>query len=145
MKEVVLDASAAVEIVIRTDAGEMLDRLVPSNTSWWVPNGLFDAEVNSVLRRLSLAGEFAGDHIDSARRRLSALRCRQVSVNALADRAWTWRRSNSGHLVRSTLLGSTSAQMPTRLSGARHLTGADAQATSKNLRSASRITSLVEE
>jgi predicted nucleic acid-binding protein len=145
VKEVVLDASAAVEIVIRTEAGEKLNRLVPSNTSWWVPNGLFDAEVNSVLRRLNLAGVFADDHIDSTWRRLSALRCRRVSVNALADRAWAWRRSNSGHLVRSTLLGSTRVQMPTRLSGVRHLTGADAQATSKNRRSASRITSLVEE
>lgn len=68
MNAVVLDASAAVEMVTRTEAGAQLNRIVPANTSWWVPNGLFDAEVNSVLRRLSLAGTFDDQHIDSARR-----------------------------------------------------------------------------
>jgi predicted nucleic acid-binding protein len=92
---VVLDASAAVEMVTRTEAGAQLNRIVPANTSWWVPNGLFDAEVNSVLRRLSLAGTFDDQHIDSARRRLSALRCRRVSVVALADRAWAMRHNLS--------------------------------------------------
>lgn len=77
MNAVVVDASAAVEIVTRTEAGEKLNQLVPSNTAWWVPDGLFDAEVNSVLRRLS------------------ALRCRRVSVNALADRAWALRHNLS--------------------------------------------------
>ena len=95
MNAVVLDASAAVEIVTRTEAGEKLNQLVPASTAWWVPSGLFDAEVNSVLRRLSLAGVFADDHIDNARRRLSALRCRRVSVNALADRAWALRHNLS--------------------------------------------------
>ncbi len=95
MNAVVLDASAAVEIVARTEAGERLNQIVPANTSWWVPNGLFDAEVNSVLRRLSLAGVFDDDHIDNARRRLSALRCRRVSVAALADRAWVLRHNLS--------------------------------------------------
>ena len=95
MNAVVLDASAAVEMVTRTETGAQLNRIVPANTSWWVPNGLFDAEVNSVLRRLSLSGTFADDHIDSARLRLSDLRCRRVSVTALADRAWALRHNLS--------------------------------------------------
>lgn len=95
MSAVVLDASAAVEIVTRTDIGRRLNEVIPPNTSWWVPSGLFDAEVNSVLRRLSLAAAFDDDHIDGARRRLGSLRCRRVSVVALADRAWAMRHNLS--------------------------------------------------
>jgi hypothetical protein len=48
---VVLDASAAVEIVARTALGAHLMALLPAEPVLWVPDGLFDVEVHAVLRR----------------------------------------------------------------------------------------------
>ena len=48
---VVIDAAAAVEIVARTTIGTGLQNFLPAQSVPWVSDGLFDAEVMSVLRR----------------------------------------------------------------------------------------------
>jgi hypothetical protein len=52
--DVVIDASAAVEMLTRTTTGAHLQHLLPPHPVPWVPDGLFDAEAISVLRRWEL-------------------------------------------------------------------------------------------
>ena len=52
--DVVIDASAAVEMLTRTTTGAQLQLLLPPHAVPWVPDGLFDADVMSVLRRWEL-------------------------------------------------------------------------------------------
>ncbi len=51
MADIVLDASAGVEILADTIIGTQLATVVPKRAIFWVPDGIFDVEVNSVLRR----------------------------------------------------------------------------------------------
>jgi PIN domain nuclease of toxin-antitoxin system len=52
---VVLDASAGVEMLLATEVGEALDRLLPDDAAEWVPE-VYVAEVAGVVRRSELAG-----------------------------------------------------------------------------------------
>jgi hypothetical protein len=54
--QLVLDASAAIELVARTPIGEEIAELVAPDPVFWVPDGLFDVEVDAVLRRWDLNG-----------------------------------------------------------------------------------------
>lgn len=51
MTDLVLDASAGIEMIARTATGVRLAALVPSGATLWVPDGIFDVEVFAVLRR----------------------------------------------------------------------------------------------
>ena len=96
MKSVVLDASAAVELVCRTATGEEVGRLITVDKVVWVPDGIFDVEVNATLRRLELRGRLtttqcAAARLRLGRLRLGRLRLRRRRVANLADRAWSLR------------------------------------------------------
>ncbi|MGK2884708.1 MAG: hypothetical protein ACSLE8_08015 [Rhodococcus sp. (in: high G+C Gram-positive bacteria)] len=54
MTDVVLDASAAIELVAKTTTATRLTALLPTQPVFWVPDGAFDVEVDNVLRRWSL-------------------------------------------------------------------------------------------
>jgi predicted nucleic acid-binding protein len=67
---VVIDASAGVELVARTERGNRLRQLIPADAVPWVPDGLVDIEVGSVLRRWDLKGVLEADQMAGALLRL---------------------------------------------------------------------------
>lgn len=93
MKDLVLDASAAVEICLRSDLGASVEKIAPMGTTWWVPDGIFDVDVegNATLRQLELIGGMTGAQTVTARLRLANLRLRRRRVAFVADRAWSLR------------------------------------------------------
>jgi len=91
VRPVVLDASAAVELVCRTRTGVGVGRLITKDSVVWVPDGIFDVEVNATLRRLELRGHLTTAQCSAARLRLGRLRLRRRRVADLADRAWSMR------------------------------------------------------
>ena len=90
---VVIDASAAVEMVARTSIGAKLQRLLPSQAVPWVPDGLFDAEVMSVLRRWELVGTLPPALVAAALLRITNWRLRRASVTGLTADAWMMRHN----------------------------------------------------
>ncbi len=85
----VLDASAAVELLLRTPRGaqveaHLADQLVA------IPD-LLDVEVCSALARLERKGEVTGAEGDEAVRRLGRLPARRIGAGLLRDRAWAMR------------------------------------------------------
>lgn len=93
MTNLVLDASAAVEICVRSDLGARVEKVAPMGTTWWVPDGIFDVEVNATFRRLELHGAISRPACASARLRLAALRLRRRRVAFVGERAWSLRSS----------------------------------------------------
>ena len=91
MTELVLDASAGIEMIARTVTGSQLAALIPAATTLWVPDGLFDVEVLAVLRRWDLNAILSESQIESTRMRLANLRLRRATVVSLASRAWQLR------------------------------------------------------
>lgn len=88
---VVIDASAAVEIVMRTATGAALQR--PVDPILRVPDGLFDAEVMSVLRRWELRSVVAPEEVAAALHRLGEWRLRRAAVTTLTADAWAMRHN----------------------------------------------------
>lgn len=74
MSAVVVDASAAVELVARTALGHQLAAFVRTHSVLWVPDGLFDVEVHAVLRRWDLRSVLTPDQVAASRLRLTSLR-----------------------------------------------------------------------
>ena len=91
--DVVIDASAAVEMVTRTTTGAQLQLLLPPHAVPWVPDGLFDAEVISVLRRWELRSTLSPADVAAAFQRLAGCRLRRATVSGLATQAWTMRHN----------------------------------------------------
>lgn len=92
MNAVVLDASAAAEIVVGTGIGRRLLALVPRDRTWWVPD-LFHVETAGAIRRMLLQG-----HIDEARAaaaldRLLTLPATVSRSQPLIAEAWTHRHN----------------------------------------------------
>ena len=91
--DVVIDASAAVEMITRTTTGAQLQLLLPPHAVPWVPDGLFDAEAISVLRRWELRSTLSPPHVAAAFQRLAGWRLRRATVSSLATQAWTMRHN----------------------------------------------------
>ena len=90
---VVIDASAGVELLARTGRGAALRRLLPAGSVPWIPDGLFDAEVGSVLRRWDLRSVLTAEQLASTWLRLRTWRVRRASVPALHEQAWALRHN----------------------------------------------------
>lgn len=95
MTSLVLDASAAADLVIRNPIGDRVTQLIAPHHVLWVPDGLFEIEVNSVLRRLELHTVLGSSQTLAARSRLLGLRLRRRRVALVADRAWQLRHNIS--------------------------------------------------
>ena len=91
MTALVLDASAAVELVTRTALGAQVGQLVTVGSVLWVPDGLFDIEANATLRRLELIGQLNDSQSLAARLRLENLRLRRRRVAFVSEWAWSLR------------------------------------------------------
>ena len=90
---IVIDASAAVEIITRTETGVRLQGLIPDGAAPWVPDGLFDAEVLAVLRRWELRSIMSPADVAGAFHRFASWRLRRAGVTTLTAEAWTMRHN----------------------------------------------------
>jgi predicted nucleic acid-binding protein len=89
----VVDASAVIDLLVRSDAGERVRRRLAGD----VDAPLFsvahlDAEVFSGLARLNRAGALTADEVGELLRRLTSLDVRRLAITgALLDAAWRMR------------------------------------------------------
>lgn len=90
---VVIDASAGVELIARTERGQELRAPLPEDSVAWVPDGLFDVEVGSVLRRWDLRGVLSPEQMAATLLRLRSWPLRRASVRALHEDAWALRHN----------------------------------------------------
>jgi predicted nucleic acid-binding protein len=89
---VVLDASAAAEIVVRTTIGRRLLALVPRDRTWWVPDH-FHVETAGAIRRM-LNNELVDvTRANAALERLLTLPVTVSRSQPLIAEAWTYRNN----------------------------------------------------
>ena len=91
----VLDASAVIDLLVRSDDGERIRRRLADDTdTTLITVAHLDAEVFSGLARLHRAGELAADEVEELLRRLARLDVRRLPIGgALLDAAWRMRDS----------------------------------------------------
>lgn len=89
----VLDASAVIDLLVRSDDGERVRRrLADDIDATLVTVAHLDAEVFSGLARLHRARELAADEVDELLQRLARLDVRRIPIGgALLDAAWRMR------------------------------------------------------
>lgn len=89
----VVDASAAIDLLVRSDAGERVrQRLADDADATLMSVAHLDAEAFSGLARLQRAGELTVTEVGELLSRLARLDLRRVSISgALLDAAWRMR------------------------------------------------------
>jgi predicted nucleic acid-binding protein len=88
--DLVLDASASVDLLLDTATGRRLQPLLPTGAQWWVPEHFF-AEVAGALRRAELRGGVLNARVAQAMTSLSTAPLRRVQVRPLLAGAWSKR------------------------------------------------------
>jgi len=92
---VVVDAAAAVEYLLRTALGERVRELI-ERADLLAPE-LLDAEVLAVLRRVVLAGRLDERRAQQALDDLAAWPIRRLSHRPLLREAWSFRQNVTGY------------------------------------------------
>ena len=87
-----LDASAGVELALKTLIGRRLDEQLPGDATIWVPEHFY-AEAAAVLRRLELSQKATPTRVQLALARLLSTPTRHVAVKPLLAEAWTLRHN----------------------------------------------------
>lgn len=89
----VVDASAVIDLLVRSDAGERVrQQLADDADATLISVAHLDAEVFSGLARLQRAGELTADEVGELLSRLARLDVRRVPISgALLDAAWRMR------------------------------------------------------
>ncbi len=88
---IVLDASAVLELVLRTPAGRgVADRIAPAHETLHAPH-LIDLEVAQVLRRYALAGMIADERARQALNDFAGLDLTRYPHDLLLARIWQLR------------------------------------------------------
>lgn len=89
----VVDASAVIDLLIRSDAGERVRRrLIDEPDAALFSVAHLDAEVFSGVARLNRAGELTGAEVEELLRRLASLDVRRLPIDgALLGAAWRMR------------------------------------------------------
>lgn len=90
MTDLVLDASASVDLLPDTATGRRLQPMLPTGAHWWVPEHFF-AEVAGALRRAELRGGVLSAPAAQAMTSLSTAPLRRVQVRPLLADAWSKR------------------------------------------------------
>ena len=94
---IVLDASAAIDWLLQTAAGQRIERRIYShNESLHAPH-LLDLEVGQVLRRLAREGAVSADRADQALEDLLDLRIARYPHFVLLPRIWQLRHNLSAY------------------------------------------------
>jgi predicted nucleic acid-binding protein len=103
----VVDASAVLEVLLRTDRGRRLeDRLLAAGESLHAPH-LLDLEVAQVLRRFAAAGELRAERGREALADLEDLPLHRYPHDFLLARIWDLRRNVTAYDAAYLVLAET--------------------------------------
>jgi predicted nucleic acid-binding protein len=94
---IVLDASAAVDWLLQTPAGQQIERQIYARQESLHAPHLLDLEVAQVLRRLVAEGVLAARRADEAIRDLLDLRITRYAHSVLLPRSWHHRHNLSAY------------------------------------------------
>ena len=94
---IVLDASAAIDWLLRTSAGQQIEKRIYSRHETLHAPHLLDLEVAQVLRRLVLEGAASAHRADQAIEDLLDLRIIRYPHFVLLPRIWLLRHSLSAY------------------------------------------------
>lgn len=119
---IVLDASAAVDWLLQTPAGQRIEtRIYSHNESLYTPH-LLDLEVAQVLRRLVREGTVPADRADEAIEDLLDIRIHRYPHFVLLPRIWQLRDNlsayDAAYVVLAETLGATLVTRDRRLASA---------------------------
>jgi len=119
---IVLDASAAVDWLLQTSAGQSIEnRIYSRNETLHAPH-LLDLEVTQVLRRLALQGVVSVHRADQAVRDLLDLRIARYPHLVFLPRIWQLRHNfsayDAAYVVLAEKLGGTLVTRDARLASA---------------------------
>jgi predicted nucleic acid-binding protein len=96
---IVLDASAAVDWLLQTSAGQHIEKRIYSHNETLHAPHLLDLEVTQVLRRLALQGVISAHRADEAFRDLLDLRITRYPHLVLLPRIWQLRHKSSAYVA----------------------------------------------
>ena len=94
---IVLDASAAIDWLLQTSAGQHIDKRIYSHHESLHAPHLLDLEVTQVLRRLASQGVISAHRADEAIRDLLDLRITRYPHQLLLPRIWQLRHNFSAY------------------------------------------------
>ena len=94
---IVLDASAAIDWLLQTSAGQHIEERIYSGSETLHTPHLLDLEVTQVLRRLALQGVISAHRADEAVRDLLDLRITRYPHQVLLPRIWQLRHHLSAY------------------------------------------------
>ncbi|HEX2039680.1 MAG TPA: type II toxin-antitoxin system VapC family toxin [Acidimicrobiales bacterium] len=92
MNNVVFDASAGVEMLLRTPTGRRLQAKLPADLRTWVPEVYF-TEVAGVLRRDEMHGRHDAARVALGFDRLLSAPVHRAQVRSLLSEAWALRHN----------------------------------------------------
>ena len=119
---IVLDASAAIEVLLQTAAGTpVAERILTEESSLHAPH-LLDVEVAQVLRRFVAKKELPAKRAEQALQDLSDLPVERYSHGLLLPRAWELRHNltayDAVYVALAEILGATLLTRDDRISRA---------------------------
>jgi len=119
---IVLDASAAVDWLLQTSAGQSIDKRIYSRNETLHAPHLLDLEVTQVLRRLALQGVVSTRRADDAVRDLLDLRISRYPHLVLLPRIWQLRYNfsayDAAYIVLAEKIGAALVTRDARLASA---------------------------
>ncbi len=119
---IVLDASAAVDWLLQTSAGQNIEKRIYSHKETLYAPHLLDLEVAQVLRRLTFQGVVSARRADEAVRDLMDLRVTRYPHLVLLPRVWQLRHNfsayDAAYLVLAEKLGAALVTRDARLASA---------------------------
>ena len=119
---IVLDASAAVDWLLQTSAGQSVEKRIYSRNETLHAPHLFDLEVTQVLRQLALQGVISANRANEALSDLLDLRITRYPHLVLLPRIWQLRHNfsayDAAYIVLAEKLGAVFVTRDARLASA---------------------------